>query len=982
MLRQWRVLGLVSCFALVTTVASAQSYDGRRISAIQFSPAAQPIPDLELRESLPLRPGDVYSPAKLRAAMRVLFRTGRYGNLEADVKTEGEGVVLTFVTEVNSFIGNVDVINPPGASPKGALITAAKLSLGKLFEESALIQSTGVIQTELRLAGFYDANVRYEIDRDSLHHQVNIRFFVEAGPRARFSAPIMKGDLKLTYETLIQPTKWMRLRGLAGWQYVSEQKVQSGIRNMLTTYRKNNFLMAKVTLERLDFKPQQHVAIPSLRVAAGPKVQLRAIGVKISQSNLRRLVPIYEEQSVDKDLLLEGNRKVSAFLRGQGYFDAKVDYDVEQEEQAVTELDPKKDAFVDYNVELGRRYKVSALTLTGNHYFSNATLLERMAIKPASVLRYRRGRYSDELLASDRAAIEELYRSNGFLGVKVSSSANRKQNGKAYEVGIAVDVREGLQTKIESLRIEGVADADRAVIEPFVASTIGQPYSLLTINGDRDRILSLLYDTGYSDASLYTIVERGDEADTIRLIYRIQSGTQHFVRDVVVTGLSKTNDSLVNPRIRMKPGEPLSNNEIFASQRRLYDLGIFATVDTALQNPDGNEISKTVLFNLEEASRWGFNGGLGAEIARLGGGSVQSFDSPGGATGFAPRISLGVNRMNFFGLGHTVSAQARLSSIQRRVLVSYIAPQFRGSDHLSLTATGLYDDARNVRTYNAKRLEGALQLAQRLNKSEFLQYRYTFRKVVVNPDSIKVDPGLIPLLAQPVRVGSVSTTFIQDRRDDPADAKRGRYTTADLGVASQALGSTSNFVRLLTRNSTYHRIKKEFVFARSINFGILAPYTSGPDVPIPERFYAGGAYSHRGFPENQAGPRDLKTGFPLGGKALMVNSLELRFPMVGDNLGGVFFHDAGNVYSELKTVSFRWTQNGAKDFNYMVHAIGFGIRYRTPIGPVRVDLAFVPNSPYFNGFRGSREDLLFGRGTEALLRLNRFQFHISLGQAF
>ena len=94
MLRQWRVLGLVSCFALITTVASAQSYDGRRISAIQFSPAAQPIPDLELRESLPLRPGDVYSPAKLRAAMRVLFRTGRYGNLEADVKTEGEGVVL------------------------------------------------------------------------------------------------------------------------------------------------------------------------------------------------------------------------------------------------------------------------------------------------------------------------------------------------------------------------------------------------------------------------------------------------------------------------------------------------------------------------------------------------------------------------------------------------------------------------------------------------------------------------------------------------------------------------------------------------------------------------------------------------------------------------------------------------------------------------------------------------------------------------
>ncbi len=974
--------GLVSCFVLLTTVASAQSYEGRRISAIRFSPAVQPIPDLELRESIPLKPGDVYSAAKVRVAMGALFRTGRYGNLSADVKSEGEGVVLTFLTEVNSFIGNVDVLNPPGASPKGALITAAKLSLGRLFEESALNQSSDVIQTELRLAGFYDAKVRYEIDRDSLHHQANIRFFVESGPRARFSTPILKGDLKLSYETLIQPTKWLRLRGLGGWQHVSEQRVQGGIRNMLKTYRKNNFLIAKVTLERLEFKPQQKIAIPSLRIDAGPKVQLRATGVKISQANLRRLIPIYEEQSVDKDLLIEGNRKVSAYLRGKGYFDAQVDYEVEQEEKAVSELDPKKDALIDYAVDLGPRYKVSALTLTGNHYFDTATLLERMAIKAATVIRYRQGRYSDEILASDRAAIEELYRSNGFLGVKVSSSANRKQKGKTYEVGIAVDVREGPQTKIKSLQIEGIADEDRGEIAPYVASTVGQPYSLPTINGDRERILSLLYGAGYSDASLDTIVERGEEADSIRLIYRIQAGTQHFVRDVVVTGLSKTNDRLVNPRIRIKQGEPLSNNEIFASQRRLYDLGIFAKVDTALQNPDGNEISKTVLFNLEEASRWGFNGGFGAEIARIGGGSVQSFDSPGGATGFAPRVSFGVNRSNFLGMGHTIGAQTRLSSIQRRVLVNYTIPQFRGSDHLSLTATGLYDDARNVRTYNAKRLETGLQLAQRLSKSEFLQYRYTFRKVVVDPDSIKVDPGLIPLLAQPVRVGGLSTTFIQDRRDDPADAKRGRYTTADFGFASQALGSTSNFLRLLTRNSTYHHITKEIIFARSTNFGILAPYTSGPDVPIPERFYAGGAYSHRAFPENQAGPRDLKTGFPLGGKALLVNSLELRFPLIGDNLGGVFFHDAGNVYSELKTVSFRWHQNGLTDFNYMVHAFGFGIRYRTPIGPVRVDLAFVPNSPNFKGFEGTRDDLLYGRGRESLLRLNRFQFHISLGQAF
>jgi outer membrane protein assembly factor BamA len=481
-------------------------------------------------------------------------------------------------------------------------------------------------------------------------------------------------------------------------------------------------------------------------------------------------------------------------------------------------------------------------------------------------------------------------------------------------------------------------------------------------------------------------VERGSTPDQVQLVYLVQSGKQHFVRDVVVTGLKNTNDSLVSKRIRLKAGNPLSNNEVFASQRRLYDLGIFAKVDTAQQNPDGQEISKIILFNLEEASKLSFSGGIGAEIARIGGG-VTSFDSPAGGTGFSPRISLGVNRTNFLGLGHTIGAQTRLSNIQRRVLLSYLAPQFRDNDRFSLTATTIYDDARNVRTFNSKRLEGSLQLAQRLNLANSMQYRFTYRRVTIDENTIKVDPALIPLLAQPVRVGSFSSTYIQDRRDDPVDAKRGRYTTVDFGVASSVFASSANFLRLLTRNSSYYKVGKELVFARSINFGILAPYrsaglTSQTDVPLPERFFGGGAYSHRGFPENQAGPRDLKTGFPIGGKALLVNNLELRFPLIGDNLGGVFFHDAGNVYSDLKRINLKWRQDGTTDFDYMVHSFGFGVRYRTPIGPVRIDLALTPNSPRFNGFEGSREDLLFGRGRAAQLRVNQFQFHISLGQAF
>ena len=145
---------------------------------------------------------------------------------------------------------------------------------------------------------------------------------------------------------------------------------------------------------------------------------------------------------------------------------------------------------------------------------------------------------------------------------------------------------------------------------------------------------------------------------------------------------------------------------------------------------------------------------------------------------------------------------------------------------------------------------------------------------------------------------------------------------------------------------------------------------------------AGGASSHRAFPDNQAGPRDLETGFPLGGSALLFHSTELRFPLIGDNIGGVLFHDMGNVYSDVRDITFRTSQKGLQDFNYMVHAAGLGVRYKTPLGPVRVDFSLSPNSPRFFGFAGTRDQLLAGQGVLVNQRINVFQFHFSLGQTF
>ena len=237
-------------------------------------------------------------------------------------------------------------------------------------------------------------------------------------------------------------------------------------------------------------------------------------------------------------------------------------------------------------------------------------------------------------------------------------------------------------------------------------------------------------------------------------------------------------------------------------------------------------------------------------------------------------------------------------------------------------------------------------------------------------------------------MAEIAANVIQDRRDNPADAHRGIYNAGDLAVAEHIFGGNKNFLRFLGRNSYYKPIGTHDVLASNTIFGVIRPFRkpnniSGFDyVPLPERFFGGGSTSDRGFPDNQAGPRDLTTGFPLGGNALLFHSTEFRFPMIGPNITGVLFHDMGNVYRDIGSISFRVRQKNITDFDYMVHAVGFGIRYKTPVGPLRLDLAYSINPPTFYGLKGTYQDLINNTATPAIQNVSHFQFFFSIGEAF
>jgi outer membrane protein assembly complex protein YaeT len=945
-------------------------YEGKEVAQVRFLPELQPLSAAERNRLVGISPGAPLTSLQVRSAIQRLYATGRYDEISVDAELHEQKVVLTFLTRQNWFITRVTVdgfVEPPN---REQLLSSTKLELGSRYSDEQMVEAIKGLHEVLRFNGFYSPRIQPLVERFPEQDELHIVFLIDPGPRAYFARPVITGNLKIEESAIVRATRWMRWWGLFGWRQLSDQRLQQGLDRVRRSYLTHGYLLAKIDLTSAVYDRDENHVRPELRIDAGPKVTVGVSGAKLSRGRIKELVPIYQEQSVDQDLLIEGQRNIAQHFQSQGFFDAQVSFsrrDLSADEQRI-----------EFSIDRGSRYKLVHIGISGNRYFDTMTIRERLGILTAHPLRIRNGRFSEDQLARDRSAIEELYRANGFRDVAVKSRVERNYLGREREVAVFLDVEEGEQWFVNELEISGVDLRLYPYIQSILTSTEGQPYSPFNVATDRDNILNVYYDNGYPDATMEIISTPSERPRTMDLKFIVNEGRRLYVRDVQVNGLISTRMSLVNSRISLEPGAPLSLSSMVFSQRRLYDLGIFAKVDMALENPLGSTREKRILYQMEEASRYSFNSGIGAEVGRIGG-SQTSLASPAGGAAFAPRISLGLSRLNAFGLGHTAGVQTRFSTLQRRALFTYLAPQFQGRENLNLTLTALYDDSRNVRTFASRRAEGAFQLGQRFSRALSGQFRFVYRRVSVS--DIKIDPKLIPLFSQPVRVGLVSATMINDRRDDPLDATRGQYSSLDVSLANRALASEAAFGRILARNSSYHHVSRDLVLSRNTTFGWIGNYAN-VDIPLPERFFAGGAVSHRGFPENQAGPRDLVTGFPLGGRALLFNQTELRFPFIGDNVGGVIFHDTGNVYSSFDRISVRLKQRDREDFDYMVHAVGFGVRYRTPIGPIRVDFAYGINSPAFRGYRGSINDLINSRGSPVDQRVNRFQFHFSLGQAF
>lgn len=965
---------LMVCLAAgVCQSALPAEYYGKRVVAVYLEPKNQPLSRDQLGVILGIRPGEILEELALARAVQRLWATLRYEDIVVDATPDGAGVSLTFKTRPALFNGRVTVEGVPEPPNAGQLANATKLELGERFEEDQIEPAVASIVELLRANGFFEANVTPRITRQPETQETRIVFDVNPGRRAKYSRPVIEGSPVLPEKKLISLTGWQKWRGLRGWKDVTAANTQRAMDKLRGAYLKNDFLMAGIRIASLDYDRQTGIVAPRLVIESGPKVVVETTGAKISKGTLRQLIPIYQERTVDRELLLEGQNRLKTYFENKGYFDATVSYT--QDDTA-----PNGGQRIRYAIQPGQRYRLKNVEISGNRYFDEATLRERLGIVPATRIRYRQGRFSKELLENDRRGIESLYRANGFREAAVNADIQRNWKGSARDLNVRLTIEEGRQWLVERLDMTGVDLRLLEDVKALFTSAPNEPYSELNVALDRDSILNFYFNNGYPNATIDVQSETDESRQRVALKYTVSEGRRNFVRDVLISGLVNTRPELVTSRLMVKPGEPLSLSSTVATQRRLYDLGIFARVDVGVQNPRGLERNKYVLLQVEEARKYSLNLGVGAEFGRIGG-NTTNLSQPAGAGNFSPRGLIGITRSNVFGIGHTAGVTFRASNVQQRALLSYIAPQFRGDENVNLTVSGLIDNSRDISTFSSLRFEGSLQWARILSRGITWQVRSTARYVFIDEESLNIDPSLIPVYSQPVKTTGFATSLLIDRRDDQLDPTRGQFSTVDFGYAIPLTESNTTYTRAIVRNSTYHKVGKEKVFARSTSFGWLRNLDDVP-VPLPERFYGGGATTHRGFPENQAGPRDLVTGFPIGGEAFFFNNLEYRFPFIGKSIGAVIFHDMGNVYTNVGSISFRFKQRDLEDFDYMVQAFGLGLRVKTPVGPVRLDLAYAPNTPKFNGFIGSREELINGGGTYGLQRVSRFQFHFSFGQAF
>lgn len=942
-------------------------FDGQPVSAVVL--VARPTLDTEsLRHLVIQQAGQAYSSQKVQESVEALKVTGQFTDVEPSVIPVQGGLRLKFILEPAFYVGVVEFPGAGGFS-YSQLLGVVKYRPGEVYEKNQVDEAIPALEQFLEQGGYFAAKIHPETQLDELHQLVAVRYRVTLGKKARFGKIQIIGPPPDIVQRLQRSLHSLRARlhgaNLNEGKRYDPERLRSAQRFLRDYLGRENYLSSDVRL-RPQYDTNTNRAELDFDITLGPIVVVRATGARVSKKTLHSQVPIYEENAVDQDLVDIGARNITSDFQGKGYFEAKVTSKLDTEPSKTT---------LTYTIERGGRHHVADVTVMGNHPFDQAALKDQILVKKAHFL--SRGAFSEALLRKTESNLDSYWHNAGYLDAKTASRV--VDRGSA--IYVTFEINEGLPTTVDSFRTEGNLTQDiKALSDGVLLIKPGQAYSPYRVTQDKNRLLASYLNLGYPNATLRAeVTPVSQDPHRVAVSYIIDEGPRVRIAEVVYTGQQHSRADLIERAVDIKPESYMSENKLLEGESNLYNLGVFDWANVSPRRGITHQTDEDIIVRVHESKRNSLTYGVGFESTpRSGSLSTGVLILPGLPTVGLPRNftiiektiisplgSISYSRLNLRGRAETLSVSALVSSLDQKGTLSFGDPQFLDTNWKSLFNVSAERNTQNP-LFAARVGQAQFQIERSLDaaKTQRLQLRYTFDQTSLNHLLIQ---NFVPAEDLSTHLSTVSASYLRDTRDKPLDAHKGIYQSLDFQISPKAFGSSDNVARFFGQASYYKEVRPWLVWANNVRLGLISSF-AGSHVPFSKRFFSGGADSLRGFPLNGAGQQasallctaennpatcTAKISVPTGGKQLFVFNSEGRFPIpIKKGLGGVIFYDGGNVY---QAINFRGLIQ-----NYS-NSIGVGLRYQTPIGPIRIDV---------------------GRNLNPVPGLRSTQVFVTLGQSF
>jgi outer membrane protein insertion porin family len=922
------------------------SYEGQPVMAVEL--VARPTMNVDSVRSLVVQQaGKPYSNEQIQKSIAALQATGNFSKVDVSVTPQAGGIRVEFILEPAYYLAVLDFPGATEAFSYSQLRQVVNYPDQEPYEKDRVDAGTAALNRFFAHSGYFEARVQSETVLDHVHQLATVIYRAKLGRRARFGQIQVVGPPSAEVDRLQRELRSVRARlhganMKPGLRY-DQQRLHAAVTFLQRELGNQNYLASQVRLGDPQYDPASNRAAVEFKVTIGPTVVVNVTGARVSRRTLKNLLPIYEENAVDLDLVEEGRRNLISYFQGKGYFDVTVTPHFTREPAQTT---------LSYAIERGNKHRVESVALTGNRHFDQGDLQAQILVKKARF--FSRGKFSQDLLNTSVKNLEAFYHNAGFEDATVTPRVVDHDP----KVDVTLAINEGPQTMVESLEIDGNKSEPVSALAPQgLQVSKGKPYSQYRLDQDRNQIVSVYLNEGYPSVTFRSTVKRlpGD-SHRVAVAYNIEEGPQVRISQVTYVGQRHTRTRLIARAADVRAGRKMSEGDLLSGESNLYNLGVFDWADVSPRRQITDQKSEEVLVRVHEAKRNSITYGIGFESTpRSGSLSTGVLILPGLPTvGLPPKFtiiekniispqgSVEYTRLNMFGSAETGSISLLASSLDQKAALTYTEPHFRGLEWSALTSISAERTTQNP-LFTARVGQASFQLERVLDsaKTKRLQFRYNYQHTSLTNLLIL---GFVPPQDTSIQLSGVSAAYIRDTRDKPLDAHKGVFQTVNFGISPKAFGSTDNVMRFFGQTSYYWQLKPWMVWANNLRLGLVSSF-DGSHVPFSEQFFSGGADSFRGFPLNGAGPQGVATlctqlntpssctatiTVPEGGRQLFIFNTEGRFPIpLKDGLGGVLFYDGGNVYRAINVSHF---------FTDYSNTVGIGLRYQTPVGPIRVDV--------------------------------------------